>query len=61
MGQPSVIQQYVIAGLALVIGLLTGYLKSYWDHFGAKKGELQALHEGIDKTLKQVNGINRRH
>jgi hypothetical protein len=58
--QLTAAQQYVFAGLALVIGLLGGYAASYWKTLGGKKGELQAMHEGIDKLLEQVNVVTKR-
>jgi len=58
--QLTAAQQYVFAGLALIIGLLSGYAATYWKTLGGKKGELQAMHEGIDKLLEQVNVVTKR-
>jgi hypothetical protein len=58
--QLTAAQQYVFAGLTLVMGLLGGYAASYWKTLGGKKGELQAMHEGIDKLLEQVNVVTKR-
>jgi hypothetical protein len=58
--QPSALQQYIVAAATLVIGLLAGYLKAFMGTYGGKRGELQAMHEGIDKLLEQVNVVQRR-
>ena len=53
-------ETYITSGLSLLVLVLTAYLMSYWKKFGEKRGELQAMHEGIDKLIEQVDTVQKR-
>jgi hypothetical protein len=54
------LQAGIMAGLTLLIGALTGFFGAYIKAYGGKRGELQAMHEGIEKLVEQVNIVEKR-